>query len=177
MIARVLVGALDVGLGRVVRAEELDVHRRVLIADRLVGVESERLMMADGPAHLFVHVGLDELRAPVAVVTPDEPADGNVVDQAGQDDLLAGAVLPGQARALHQVSGRGEAVLEEVEQGRPLGHPGQTWIVPHHVEPAVVGRPGDGRARVALPRRVDDGLHHDPIQLLAQGMFGGFGLL
>jgi len=36
---------------------------------------------------------LEELGGPVAVVAPDESADGDVVQEAGEDDLFAGAAL------------------------------------------------------------------------------------
>src|SRR5262245_40488726 len=110
VVAGVLVVALDVGLDPVAGAEERDVHVRVAIADRLVGEEPQRLVRSDGPAHFLVDVRLEQLRGPVAVVAADEPGDGDVVDEAGHDDFVAGAVLHGQARALHHVVGRTEAV-------------------------------------------------------------------
>ena len=38
-----------------------------------------RLVRADGPAYLFVNVGLDQLRAPVAVIALDKDCIGNIV--------------------------------------------------------------------------------------------------
>ena len=61
---------------------------RIAVADRLVGEEAQRLMRAHRPAHFLVDIGLDHLRAPVAVVAADEADDGDVVQQAGEHDLL-----------------------------------------------------------------------------------------
>src|SRR5881628_1796826 len=54
VIARVLVVAPDVRIGLIVGAEELDIHLRVLVADRLVREEAERLVIPDGPGDFFV---------------------------------------------------------------------------------------------------------------------------
>src|SRR5437867_7377501 len=171
VLARVLVVPLDVRVWLVVGAEELDVHIRVSVPDRLVREESQRLVIADRPRDLFVHVGLEHLRRPVAVIAADEAGDRDVVQQAGEHELLGDAVLLRQPRALHEVVGRAEAVLEEVEQRGPLGHPRQARILVHHHQLAVVG-PGDRHARVAIPRHVDHRLHDRPVQLLGHGPLG-----
>src|SRR5207244_1561782 len=93
VLARVPVIALDVGLGFVVRAEQLDVRLGVPISDRLVGEEAQRLMIANRPAHLRVDIRLDELGTPVSVVAPDESGDGDVVQQTREDDLFVRAAL------------------------------------------------------------------------------------
>jgi len=56
-------------------------------------------MGAHGPAHLIVHIGLDHLGAPVAVVTPDETRDRDVVQEAGHKTSRRGG-LPGVRCAL-----------------------------------------------------------------------------
>ena len=109
MIARFAVGLVDEGLGQVVRAEQLRVQLGILVARGLVRKEPQGLVIPDGPAHLGVDIGLQELRAPVAVVGADETGNGDVVQQAGEDDLLALAALLGQPRALHQMRGGAEA--------------------------------------------------------------------
>src|SRR2546426_7110452 len=134
-------------------------------------------MVADGEAHLFVDVRLDELGRPVAVVAANEPGGRDVVEQAGEDDLLVYAVLLGEPRALHQVLGGTEAELEEVEQRRLVGHPRQARIVAHQVPLALVRRARDRLSRVALSRGVDDRLHDDLVQLLHHGALGCVRLL
>ena len=176
--ARVLVGPLDVGLGLEVRAEQTDVRVRVAVAHRLVGVEPQHLVVADREAHLGVHVGLHELSGPVAMVGADEAAGGDVVQEAGEDDLLARPVLLREPRALQQVGGGPEAVAEEIEQGGLVGHARQARVVPHEVALALIRRVRQRRARIALARGVDDGLHDDEsVQLLELRVVGGLGLL
>src|SRR5712691_644389 len=159
--ARGLVRALDVRLGPVVRAEELDVRLRILVSDRLVGVEPERLVIADGPRDFRIDVGLHQLRRPVAVVAADEADVADVVQQAREHELLVQPVLPGEPRALEEMGGRPEAQLEEVEQGRLVGHPRKPRIVAHVERLALARRPGHRLPGIALPRDVDDGLHDD----------------
>src|SRR6266446_4406910 len=48
-----------------------------------------RMHQAHRPAHLVIDIGLDHLRAPIAVVAADEARNADVVQQAGQNDLLA----------------------------------------------------------------------------------------
>ena len=177
MIARVAVVPLDVGVGLVVRAEQPDVGLGVGIADRLVGIEAQGLMVADGEAHLFVHVRLDELGCPVAVVAANESGGRDVMKQTGEDDLLVDAILLGKPRALHQVLGGTEAELEEVEQRRLVGHPRQARIVAHQVPLALVRGARDRLSRVALSRGVDDRFDDDPVQLLHHGALGCVGFL
>src|SRR5436190_413248 len=111
-------------------------------------------MVADGEAHLFVDVRLDELGRPVAVVAANEPGGRDVVEQAGEDDLLVYAVLLGEPRALHQVLGGTEAELEEVEQRRLVRHPRQARIVAHQVPLALVRETRGSRADPQAARKV-----------------------
>jgi hypothetical protein len=71
VIPGALVRFLDVVVGHVVRPAILDVRFRIGIADRLVREETQGLVRPDRPAYLLVDVGLDQLRAPVAVVALD----------------------------------------------------------------------------------------------------------
>ena len=176
VLARVLVVPLDVRVRLVVGAEELDVHLRVGVPDRLVREESQRLVIADGPRDLLVHVGLEHLRRPVAVVATDEAGDADVVQQAREHELLGDPVLLREPGTLHQVVRGAEAVLEEIEQRGPLGHTRQARILAHHHELAVVG-PGERHPRISVARDVDDRLHDGPVQLLAHGPLGRFGAL
>ena len=134
-------------------------------------------MVADREAHLLVDVGLDELRRPVPVIGANESARGDVVQQAREDDLLARAVLLREARTLQHVGGRAEPILEEVEEGRLVGHARQARVMPHQIKLALVVRRGQGVARVTLPRRVDGGLDDDEsVQLFDLRVVGGLGL-
>src|ERR1700736_1236568 len=131
VVPRALVFRLDVGLDPVVRTEILHVHLGVGVAHRLVGEEAQRLVHAHRPAHLLVDVGLDQLRAPIAVVGADEAGHADVVQQAGEHHLLAHAVLARELGALEQVLGGGEAAFEEVDQGRLVGHRRQPRVGTH----------------------------------------------
>jgi hypothetical protein len=53
-------------------------------------------MRANGPAYFLVHIGFDHLGTPIAVIAPDEACHCDIVQQAGQDDLLAVAGPFGQ---------------------------------------------------------------------------------
>ena len=97
-------------------------------------------MGADRPAHLLVHVGLDHLRAPIAVVAADEADDRDVVKEAGQHDLLAVPVLERERRALQQMVGRGEPAAEIVDEGGLLRHFRKARVLAHEEELAGVLR-------------------------------------
>ena len=168
---------LDVRLGLVVRTEELDVQLRVPVAGGLVRKEPQGLVIPDGPAHLLVHVGLDELGAPVPVVAADEAGDGDVVQETGEHDLVARSALLGESGALQEMGGRAEAIAEEVEERRPGGHGSQARVGAHEVSSPVVGRPRHRHPGIALPGGEDHRLHHDPVQLLAHRVLGRLGPL
>src|SRR5215831_12762155 len=88
VIPGTLVSVLDIVVGLVVRPEMLDVHFRIRVTDRLVGEETQRLVRAHRPGYLLVDIGLDQLRAPVAVIALDEDGIGDVVQQTGENRLL-----------------------------------------------------------------------------------------
>jgi hypothetical protein len=112
------------------------------------------------------------------VVRADEAADGDVVEEAGQDDLLAHPVLLGQSSALEHVIGGPEPILVEVEQRRLLRHARQPGVVPHEVGLPLVRRPRQGLPRIALSGGVDRRLDDDQaVQLLDGGVIGGLGAL
>src|SRR5579859_150854 len=125
-----LVGSLDVRLRLVVGAEVADVLLGVGVADRLVGVEAQRLVGADGPGDLLIDVRLDELRAPVAVVGPNKADHADVVQQAGGNDLFIVTIFERQIGALEQMldAALTEPQVEEIEQRRLIGHFRQTWV-------------------------------------------------
>ena len=81
VVARVLVGRLDVRLRLVVLAEDAVVELGILVAVGRVRIEAQRLVVADRPADLLGHVGLEHLRAPPAVVDLHE-VQHHVVQQA-----------------------------------------------------------------------------------------------
>ena len=68
----------DVRLRLIVGAEIFDVHLRIFVADGSIGEEAQRLVGAHRPAHLFVDIGLDHLRAPIAVVAANEADDAEI---------------------------------------------------------------------------------------------------
>src|SRR5262245_1441532 len=146
--AGTLVFLHDVGLGLVVGAEIFDVHIRVFVADRLVAEEAQRLMHAHRPAHLLAHIGLDQLRAPIAVVTADEGGDADVVKEARQHHLLLVAGLERQRRALQQMVHRHEPVLEEVDERGLVRHLRQPRIGAHEEILARIARLQLGAADV-----------------------------
>ena len=76
---------------------------RVFVADRFVGVEAQHLVRADRPGHFLVDIGLDQLRAPIAVVAADEADRRDVVQQAGEHHLLRQPGLDRVPRALQQM--------------------------------------------------------------------------
>src|SRR5260221_3814600 len=92
VLPRLLVLTLDVGLRLVVGAEVLLVEVGIGVAGRLVRVEAQRLVGADRPADFLVDIGLDHLGAPVAMIGADEADHPDVVQQAGEDDLLVHAL-------------------------------------------------------------------------------------
>ena len=145
--AHALVVFLDVGVGPVVGAEQRDVGLRILVAHRRVGVEAQHLVGADRPGDFLVDIGLDQLRAPVAVIAADEADDGDVVQQAGQHHLLRQAGLHRMPRALQQMHGGPEAQLEEVDQGRLRRHRRQARVVAHQHARVGVGLQQRGGAR------------------------------
>ena len=147
----VVLGALvfgdDVGLRLIVGAEIVDVHFRIFVADRRIGEEAQRLVRAHRPAHFLVDIGLDHLRAPIAVVAADEARDADVVQEAGEHDLFAVAALERMRRALQQMIERGEAVVEEIDQRRLLRHFRQPRIGAHQ---KIFVRIGGFERRAAL---------------------------
>ena len=90
-------------------------------------------MISDCPGHLFVDIGLEELRPPIAVIGADESADRDVVEQAGQDHFFRQAIRLCKVGALQQVllAAEDKAQLDEIHQRRFLGHLGKAWIVAH----------------------------------------------
>ncbi len=131
-VVLVVAGALilfdDVGLGLIVVAEELAIEVGIGIADGLVREEAQRLVHADRPAHLLVDIGLDQLRAPVAVVAADEAHHADVVQKARQHHLLTVPGLARERRALQQVIGGREALPEEIDQ---------LWLLRHLRQPRI----------------------------------------
>ena len=121
----------DIRLRLVVGAEIPGVHFRVFVADGRVGEEAQRLMRAHRPAHFFVDIGLDHLRAPVAVIAADEARDADVVKKTCEHDLFAVAALERMCCALQKMVERREAVVEEVDQRRLLRHFRQPRIGAH----------------------------------------------
>jgi hypothetical protein len=103
VIPGALVRFLDVVVGLVVRPEIFDVHFRIRIADRLVREETELLVRADRPAYLLVDVGLDQLRAPVAVIALDEDCIGDIVQKAGENRFFRHGRLQSMGRALQHM--------------------------------------------------------------------------
>ena len=55
--------------------------------------------------HLLINVWFDHLRAPIAVVAADEADDGDVVQQAGKDNLFRMTTFQRVGGALQQVGG------------------------------------------------------------------------
>jgi len=112
------------------------------------------------------------------VIRADEPYHPDVVEQAGQNHLLAVTVLQGVGSALEQVIlGRREPVLEEVKQGRFLRHLRQAWIVAHqHVLGWVGGRRGR-LGRIEITGREQHRLADPPVELLHHVLFELFGTL
>src|SRR6185503_2444902 len=72
MLPRIFVIALDIGLGVEILAEQPDIHLGILVAEILIREEAQRLVIADAPAYFLIDIGLDELRAPVAMIGADE---------------------------------------------------------------------------------------------------------
>ncbi len=117
-------------------------------------------MLLDGPGHFLADVRAHKLGAPIAVIGADEAAIGDVVQQAGDDDLLVVAAIERQLGALQEVvvGDLAEAVAEEIEQGRLVRHLFEPGRVAHHehrvrvhlrqhfaLQCAVIGGHGDGR--------------------------------
>src|SRR4029077_19814543 len=100
VIPGALVRFLDAVVGLVIRPEIFDVHFRIRIADRLVREETELLVRADRPTYLLVDVGLDQLRAPVAVIALDEDCIGDIVQKAGENRFFRHGRLQSMGRAL-----------------------------------------------------------------------------
>ncbi len=97
-------------------------------------------MRADRPGHLRLDIGLDQLGAPIAVIGANKSDDADIVQQAGQHDLLVHAGPDRMPGALQQMIGRAKAVFEEIDQGRPLRHLRQARIVAHqHMSAGVFG--------------------------------------
>ena len=86
-------------------------------------------MRTDRPAHLFVDIGFEQLRAPITVIAADETVDGDIVEKAGGDDFLAMAVVLRETRTLQQMVRRCEAMFKEVHECRRRGHFAQSRIV------------------------------------------------
>ena len=176
-----LVVLLDVRIGAVIGAEPVEIVLRIFVADRGIGIEAQHLVRTNRPDRLLVEIGLDELRAPVAVVAPDEAHDGDVVQQAGEDQLFRKARLPGVMRALQQVHRGAEAILEEIDQRRRLRHRGQARIVAHHqlgAGPGLEQRAGGGRrAHVAVGIHVQPRLDHDMVEFARHLFFQRIGAL
>src|SRR5579863_10761341 len=88
-------------------------------------------MGPDSPADFFVDVWFDELGTPVTVVAADEAHDADVVQQAGEDDVLAAALEPCMARTLQKMLARAEAQAVKIDELRLVGHLRKPRIVPH----------------------------------------------
>ena len=157
------------GVGAVLGAEHRDIGLRVLVAGGFVGIEAQHLMGADRPGHFLVDIGLDELRAPIAVVAADEADARDVVQQAGQHHLLGQAALHRVPGALQQVHAGAEAQLEEIDQCRLLRHRRQARVVDHQHAGVRVAlhqrRRARRRAQVALCQAVQPRLHDVVVEL------------
>src|SRR5215472_1791909 len=161
-----LVGVVNIGRWHVAGTEEVLIGRGVAVAHAVIGEEAHRLVVTHRPAHLLFHIGFDELRTPVPVIAGDQPADRNVMEQAGQHDLLG---LPGPARqsgALEQVVDRslGEAVTEEIQETGLLRHFRQPRVVAHHHAAAFAQRFEHlvFAVVVGLSQRYQSGVDHHP---------------
>src|SRR5437660_1262527 len=122
VLARALVARLDVRRGHVILAEDTHVELRILVADRGVRVEAQRLVMADRPAHLLGNVGLHHLRAPPAVIGLHD-IENEVVQEASEHGFLGFALLERVVRALQNVvaDARRPAKPDEIDERRALG--------------------------------------------------------
>ena len=129
VIAIFFIVALDVVVGHIVRAEMVDIHLRVFIADRVIGEEAQRLMRLDRPGDFLIDIRLDHRRGPIAVIALDEHIDGDVVEEAGEDRLFRHAGLEGMGCALDHMVGAVGAVFEEIDQRRLGRHRGQAGVV------------------------------------------------
>src|SRR5665213_644927 len=147
---RPLVFGLNISIGPVVRTEPADVVVGIAIADRLVRIEAQALMVTDRPAHLLVDIGLDELRTPIAVIAADEADDRDVMQEARQYHFLFQAVLLGEVGALQEMLLRTarEAELEKIQQHRLLGHLGQARVLAH--EELLSGSLAEGQGLLAI---------------------------
>ena len=138
VVAGPLVFFLDVGVRPVIGAEILDVGFGIGVADQLVRIEAQCLMGADRPGDFLVDIGRHHLGAPIAVIGANKADDPDVVDQAGENDLLVHAGPDRVPGALQQMVRRPEPVFEKVHQGRFLGHLGKARVVAHqHVFPGI----------------------------------------
>ncbi len=162
VIASALVLFNDVRLRLIIVAEELAIEIGIAVADRLVGEETQRLMHSDCVADLFIDIRRDHLRTPVAVVAADEAHHRDVVKETGQHDLLAVAVLYRKCRALQEMVGRGEAILEVVHQ---------RWLFRHRRQPRVRAHVEVLAGVLVLQRRA--ALHlHPPVGQIAEHRLG-----
>ena len=105
----------------VVLAEDPEVLIGIFVTRVRVRIEPQRLVIADRERRLLRDVGLEQLRAPPAVIRLDQ-VEHAVVQQAGEDDLLGHAGLHRARRALQHVIGRREAEPEEILERRILRH-------------------------------------------------------
>src|SRR5579859_3034047 len=103
MVESAVILVNDIGLGLEVGTKPFHVSFGILVADRFVRKEAERLMGTHGPTHLFVDIRLDHLGAPITMVAPDETRDRDIVQEASHDDLLTVARISGGGRGPEKI--------------------------------------------------------------------------
>jgi hypothetical protein len=112
------------------------------------------------------------------MVGRQQPGDGDVMQQARHDHLLAEPVLPRYPGALQQVhpGDLAEAQQEEVPQRGALGHLRQRGIVSHHEDGVRVAHLGQQGALAGGCGRADDcrGRRHDDAAPAVNGVIKRF---
>ena len=187
--ARVFIRLPDVIGRRVIGAEPALVEIGVFVIDGGVGIEPQRLMIADRPRHFLVDIGLDKLRAIIAVVGADVADDGDIMQQAGEHQLFRQAVAARERRALQQMAAAAlveqHALLEEVDERRRRRHGRQARLLVHEAATRRAARSTRRQLRDTPEKwrrdRAIKQLHHGEFeQLVALGvahvgrrLFGG----
>ena len=88
-------------LGRLVcLTEVLDVGLGVFIAHRLIGKKPQGLMRAYRPGDLLLNIWPNELCRSITVISADQAADRDIMQQTGKYDLLVQILFEGDVCAL-----------------------------------------------------------------------------
>src|SRR5215475_6694870 len=106
----------DIRLWLIFWSKQLLVEIGIIISNGLVREEAQRLVCLHRPGYFLVHIGLDHLRSPIAVVAANKADDRNVMQQTGQHDLFRLATFECMSCTLQQMRCRGEAMMEIVYQ-------------------------------------------------------------